>query len=194
MEDKTLGLVKYIKDWWYKERGLDIYNTNDFDELWGTEEQEKPLTSRFIEHSIKKETGIGHQIKYKENINKMENSLLTSQSEVIVVEPRAFDEALDIVEQLKCRKSVVLNLHYLDSEESQRVVDFLAGATHAIEGHQQRVGQGVFIFAPNNFVLSSESTESRALKDAFWNKAKGKEKEVESQFSYEELVKKSSIF
>jgi len=92
-------------------------------------------------------------------------------SEVLVIEPRQFEESVEIVEHLRTRKSVLLNLHMLDNEQSQRVVDFLSGACHAIDGHQQRIGDGVFLFAPASVVISSESTSSKAIKDAFWNKA-----------------------
>jgi cell division inhibitor SepF len=94
-----------------------------------------------------------------------------ASSEVMVIEPRTFDESLEIVESLRVRKSVLLNLHLLDNEQSQRVVDFLSGATHAIDGHQQRIGDGVFLFAPANVLISAETTSSKAIKDAFWSKA-----------------------
>ena len=94
-------------------------------------------------------------------------------SEVLVIEPRAFEEATEIVEQLRARKSVLLNLHLLDNEQSQRVVDFLSGATYAIDGHQQRIGEGVFLFAPANVLISSESSSSKAIKEAFWTSKQG---------------------
>lgn len=94
-------------------------------------------------------------------------------SEVLVIEPRAFEETTEIVEQLRARKSVLLNLHLLDNEQSQRVVDFLSGATYAIDGHQQRIGEGVFLFAPANVLISSESSSSKAIKEAFWTKTQG---------------------
>lgn len=89
--------------------------------------------------------------------------------EVMVVEPRSFEESLEIVNSLREKKSVILNLHLLDAEQSQRIVDFLSGATHAIDGHQQRIGDGVFIFTPNNVAISSETEKSRVIRDAFWN-------------------------
>ena len=91
-------------------------------------------------------------------------------SEVLVIKPRQFEESVDIVEHLRGRKSVLLNLHMLDNEQSQRIVDFLSGACWAIDGHQQRIGDGVFLFAPASVTISSESTSSKAIKDAFWNK------------------------
>lgn len=97
----------------------------------------------------------------------------SSFSQVIVIEPRSFEDALDVVSHLKARKAAILNLHLLDTNQSQRVVDFLSGATHAIEGHQQRIGEGVFIFTPNNVSIASELGEEvsdgLSLSQAYWN-------------------------
>ncbi len=92
--------------------------------------------------------------------------------EVMVIEPRSFEESLEIVNNLRQRKSVVLNLHLLDNEQSQRIVDFLSGATHALDGNQQKIGEGVFIFTPNNIAIQSETERSRGIRDAFWNQTK----------------------
>lgn len=186
-----MSLVEKFKKMWYRDH-TDVYGPHDFDDLFKTEEQELLTPSRFLSHSMKKDKEI------RENTNVIEHPSLTPQSEVIVIEPRSFDEAIEIVEELRCRRSVVLNLQYLDTEQSQRIVDFMSGATHAIDGHQQRIGQGVFIFAPNNFTINTESQEARALKDAFWGRSKEREKEREqqyqTQYQYAEPVKKSSIF
>lgn len=94
-------------------------------------------------------------------------------AQVVVIEPRAFEEALEIIDHLRVKKSVILNLHLLDMSQSQRVVDFLSGATHAIDGHQQRIGDGVFIFTPSNVLITAESEKSISLStDAFWNQGR----------------------
>jgi cell division inhibitor SepF len=92
--------------------------------------------------------------------------------EVMVIEPRTFEESLEIVDNLRQRKTVVLNLHLLDNEQSQRIVDFLSGATHAVDGNQQKIGEGVFIFTPNNVSISAETDRARSITDAFWNQHK----------------------
>lgn len=97
-----------------------------------------------------------------------------NKSQVVVIEPRAFEESLEIIEHLRGKKSVILNLHLLDTAQSQRVVDFLSGATHAIDGHQQRIGDGVFIFTPNSVNIHAEADEApapAALEDAFWKQS-----------------------
>lgn len=89
--------------------------------------------------------------------------------EVVVSEPRSYEDSISIVKHLKDRKTVVLNLHLLDKEQALRIVDFLCGATHALSGSQQKIGDFVFIFTPVNVALSAESQKSKFLRDALWN-------------------------
>ncbi len=89
--------------------------------------------------------------------------------EVVVSEPRTYEDSIAIVKHLKDRKTVVLNLHLLDKEQALRIVDFLCGATHALNGSQQKIGDSVFIFTPVNVALSAESQKSKFLRDALWN-------------------------
>lgn len=94
--------------------------------------------------------------------------------EVMVVSPKSFDESLEVSKNLIERKTIVLNLELLDREQSQRIVDFLAGATFALNGHQQKIGEGVFIFTPNNVNISAEQEKkmTSSIADAFWNQVK----------------------
>ena len=91
--------------------------------------------------------------------------------EVVVIEPKAYNESISIVEALKERKTVILNLQLLDREQSQRIVDFLCGCTHALDGSQRKIGESVFIFTPSNINLSQEFVNSKLSSDAMWTKA-----------------------
>ncbi len=101
-------------------------------------------------------------------------SINTRGYEVMVVSPKSFDESLEIAKNLTERKTVVLNLELVDHEQSQRIVDFLAGATYALTGHQQKIGEGVFIFTPTNVNITAEQEKKAAasITDAFWNQVK----------------------
>jgi cell division inhibitor SepF len=107
-----------------------------------------------------------------DNENAASHAHNARQAEVKVIEPESFEESLEIVEYLRANKSVVLNLHHLDTAQSQRVVDFLSGATHAIDGHQQRIGDGVFIFTPHHVNISTGEESRQAdypmAADSFW--------------------------
>ena len=91
--------------------------------------------------------------------------------ELLVIEPKAYNESITIVEALKERKSVILNLQLLDREQSQRIVDFLCGCTHALDGSQRKIGDNVFIFTPSNINISQEFMNSKLSTDAMWTKA-----------------------
>ena len=91
--------------------------------------------------------------------------------EVVVIEPKAYNESITIVEALKERKTVILNLQLLDRDQSQRIVDFLCGCTHALDGSQRKIGENVFIFTPSNINISQEFVNSKLSTDAMWTKA-----------------------
>jgi cell division inhibitor SepF len=83
-------------------------------------------------------------------------------SEVVVMEPRSFEEMPQAIQAMRERKSVVLNLTMMDPDQAQRAVDFVAGGTYAIDGHQERVGESIFLFTPNcvQVVTQQESADS----------------------------------
>lgn len=90
--------------------------------------------------------------------------------EVAVIEPRAFGECAQIVNNLKENKTIILNLHLLDKEQSQRTIDFICGAAQALNAQPKKVGDTVFVFTPANVTLSFEQTTDAAnITDALWN-------------------------
>ncbi len=167
----STSIVQKFKSFWFGP--ADNYEREDFEDLFETSDDvyatngQLALDKAYVEPVMKpmRGTAVGSGQKV------IDHPSAAAASEVLVIEPRQFEESIEIVEHLRSRKSVLLNLHMLDNENSQRVVDFLSGACHAIDGHQQRIGDGVFLFAPSSVVISSESTQSKAVKDAFWNKA-----------------------
>ncbi|MGL5795426.1 MAG: cell division protein SepF [Waterburya sp.] len=81
--------------------------------------------------------------------------LANGNSEVVVIEPSSFEEMPQVIMALRERKSVVLNLNIMNLEDAQRAVDFVAGGTYAMDGHQERVGEGIFLFTPSSVKVSS---------------------------------------
>ena len=82
-----------------------------------------------------------------------------SSSEVSLMEPRSFDEMPQAIQALRERKTVILNLTMMDPDQAQRAVDFIAGGTFAIDGHQERVGESIFLFAPSCVNVTSSLPE-----------------------------------
>ena len=75
------------------------------------------------------------------------------------MEPRSFDEMPQAIQALRERKTVILNLTMMDPDQAQRAVDFVAGGTFAIDGHQERVGESIFLFAPSCVNVTSSFPE-----------------------------------
>lgn len=76
-------------------------------------------------------------------------------SEMILIEPRSFEEMPQVIDALRARKSVILNMTLIRQEEAQRSVDFVAGGTYAIDGHYERIGDNIFLFTPNCVQVST---------------------------------------
>ena len=165
-----MSIVQKFKSFWFGPS--DNYDREDFEDLFETSDDvyatngQLALDKSTTDITKTSRSGLLPSIGPKV----VDHPSAQAASEVLVIEPRAFEESLEIVEHLRARKSVLLNLHMLDKEGSQRIVDFLSGACHAIDGHQQKIGDGVFLFAPATVVISSESSSSKAIKDVFWNK------------------------
>jgi cell division inhibitor SepF len=164
-----VSLVQKFKSFWFGP--ADNYDQEDFEDLFETSDEIYQTSGQLaLDKAPAPEPSRTAKILPTTNNKVVDHPSSQPSSEVMVIEPRTFNEAMDIVEFLRGRKSVLLNLHLLDNETSQRIVDFLSGATHAIDGHQQRIGDGVFLFAPSSVVISAESSSAKAIRDVFWNK------------------------
>lgn len=91
------------------------------------------------------------------------------QVKVVVLEPTSFEESQNIADQLKSRRPVIVNLENVDHNLAKRIVDFVSGATYALGGNMQKVGQGIFLFVPNNVDISGEPHEEIKEKGFSWS-------------------------
>ena len=72
------------------------------------------------------------------------------KQEIVVLEPLSLDEARQVADQLKSRKSIIVNVKKADKEMARRIVDFLSGICYALDGHVQLIAETIFVFAPSN--------------------------------------------
>ncbi|NLK51683.1 MAG: cell division protein SepF [Syntrophomonadaceae bacterium] len=79
------------------------------------------------------------------------------QLRVVITEPLSFEESQAIADHLKNRRQVVINLETSDNEVAQRIIDFISGACYALDGHVQKIGEGVFLFVPYNVEIMNET-------------------------------------
>lgn len=84
-----------------------------------------------------------------------------AHTEMYLMEPRSFEEMPQAVTALRERRSIILNLSLMDADAAQRCVDFVAGAAFAIDGHQERIGEHIFLFTPSFVQISSYPTAAQ---------------------------------
>ena len=75
---------------------------------------------------------------------------IPTNAQMVLFEPRSFEEAEEIAAHLKNRRACVVNLHRLQREFSQRTIDFLTGVVFALDGRIQKIGHNVILCAPRN--------------------------------------------
>lgn len=145
-----MGVFNKFKDL----MGFEEYEEDDFEEEIEDEynydrkpvETRQPLTAQ--------------QHKYdSSNVVPMQNrtvKALTNAFKLVVIEPKGFDECSKLVDSLKSRKPIIVNLEKLDSDTARKIFDFLGGATYALNGNVQKVANNIFVFAPENVAISAE--------------------------------------
>ena len=83
-------------------------------------------------------------------------SRLSSDTKMVLFEPRSFDEAEEVAKHLKERRAAVVNLHRLQREYSQRTIDFLTGVVFALDGSIQKIGHNVILCTPKSIAVHGE--------------------------------------
>ncbi len=73
---------------------------------------------------------------------------------VTLFQPRTFDAVQEMVDQLKDRGPVIVQLDQTDRESAQRIVNFLSGALYALDGAMYLIGPGVYLFVPGGVQVS----------------------------------------
>lgn len=76
--------------------------------------------------------------------------------EVCVVKPSSVDDSREITETLLSGRTVILNLEGMDLELAQRIIDFISGATFAINGNLQKISNYIFLVTPTNVDISGD--------------------------------------
>ena len=72
------------------------------------------------------------------------------------MKPGAVDDSREITETLLGGRTVILNLEGMDLDVAQRIIDFISGATFAINGNLQTISNYIFLVTPTNVDLSGD--------------------------------------
>ena len=80
-----------------------------------------------------------------------------SQSvKMVISQPTTFEQSEEICSLLKEKKSVIVNLEYVNKDVARRIVDFISGGGYALDGHIQKISNSIFLIAPMNYEITNE--------------------------------------
>ncbi|MFC2950185.1 cell division protein SepF [Virgibacillus sediminis] len=87
-------------------------------------------------------------------------SMQQPSSKVVLCEPRTYNEAQEIADNIVNRRAVVINLQRVDTQQAKRIVDFLSGTVYAVNGDIQKLGAATFLCTPDNVDVSGTITDT----------------------------------
>lgn len=88
--------------------------------------------------------------------NKVVNMPQVQQVRMVISQPTTFEQAASICDLLKEKKSIIVNLEYVNKDVARRIIDVVSGAVHALDGHMQKISNSIVLIAPFNYDIENE--------------------------------------
>ena len=88
--------------------------------------------------------------------SKVVNMPQAQQVKMVICQPTTFEQSESICTLLKEKKSIIVNLEYVNKDIARRIVDVVSGAVHALDGNLQKVSNSIFLVAPFNYDITNE--------------------------------------
>ena len=88
--------------------------------------------------------------------NKIVSLPQIQQVKMVISQPTSFEQSEGICDLLKEKKSIIVNLEYVNKDVARRIIDVISGAVHALDGHIQKVSNSIFLIAPYNYDITNE--------------------------------------
>ena len=99
--------------------------------------------------------------------NNVVNIHTAGNMKLVIHEPLSYEDAPKIVDDLKMRKTAVVNLEQLEPNIKRQIFDFINGGLYSLEGNIQKVTKDIFILAPNNVEIDGNIKDELKNKGVF---------------------------
>ena len=125
------------------------YDDEDYDYEDDVEEPKSDTRSLFDDRQERRsEERRSDERRSEDRRNKVVNIHATTQLKVVLVKPERFENASEIADHLKEKRTVVLNLESTNKDVARRLIDFLSGVAYAGEGKIKKVAANTYIITP----------------------------------------------
>ena len=126
-------------------------------DLFGVDTEQEDYEEDGYEEEVEQEDEVEENRNFwNRRSNKVVNMPQTNQIKMVISQPTTFEQSEAICDLLKEKKSVIVNLEYVNKDVARRIVDVISGAVHALDGHIQKISNSIFLIAPYNYDITKE--------------------------------------
>ncbi|WP_163579703.1 cell division protein SepF [Gracilibacillus saliphilus] len=127
-----------------------------FRNFFGIEDEEYEIIEEEIEQEDKPQR---RSERKEEKGNVVSLKSVQKSAKMVLFEPRSFNEVQDIADHVVNRRSVVINLQRVDTQQAKQIIDFMSGTVYAVSGQIKKLGSQTFLCTPENIEISGNITE-----------------------------------
>jgi len=111
----------------------------------------------------------------RKNKDKVVSMPQANAIQMVISQPTTFEQSDEICSFLKEKKSVIVNLEYVNKDVARRIVDFISGGVYALDGYIQKISNSIFLVAPSNYEITNEMAreEMKSKLSVSWLKNNG---------------------
>ena len=130
------------------------FGYEEVDEQAALDEQQDELEQELYETPRRETT---KRKERKQASSKVVNLPATNRNKMIVYYPVSYEDTMNIIDNLKSRKPIIVNMESIDVEVAQRILDFMSGACYALGGVVYKVSSKIFAVAPADYDIIGNS-------------------------------------
>jgi len=146
-------------------------------DLFGMDSQEPDEydDENIYEYEDDEETEVEDRKLFGRNKNKVVPMTQANSIRMVISQPTTFEQSDEICSFIKEKKSVIVNLEYVNKDVARRIVDFISGGVYALDGYIQKVSNSIFLVAPSNYEITNEMAreEIKSKLSVSWLKNNG---------------------
>lgn len=118
------------------------------------DEEDQDLAVNSVEEEIEEEYAEPEIITSKKN--KVVSIKTNSSPRILLKKPVEFQDIMEIVDAVKSRKIVVMNIVEVEQKLAQRMIDYIVGACYALNASFEEIDKSIYLIAPDNVEISNE--------------------------------------
>jgi cell division inhibitor SepF len=140
----------------------DIIGLTDLEDEYEEEESE------IIEKKEEAKKNEGMNSLKNRNVKNKEQVKVTDNADLFIMSPRRYEDCAGVIDELKRKKTIVLNLEELELDLKKQIFEFVKGGVYALEANIQKVSADIFVIAPYNVEISGKLKYNSDKKRFTW--------------------------